>query len=207
MSLAGVLYLHDIAQKRMLGSTRMNLNMFESLVGIHRKGKFPTIALVTTQWDTVKEDVGKKREEELKAIFWKDAIEQGASVHRVHGESTHRSIIEDVLRKNKGEDTSMLIQKELVDKERPIPLTEAGQKLRYDLDTLLKHQAQIAKNAQDDERREEAEKKLELIKTQRGSLNVSFRDRVSNWKRAVRLDWYFGAGDNLVCSPRLQVIG
>lgn len=172
----------------MLGSTRMNLNMFESLVGIHRKGEFPTIALVTTQWDTVREDAGARREEELKQVFWKDAISQGASVYRA-SEGAHASIIQDILRKTKAtedENTTMLIQHELVDKERPIPLTEAGQKLRYDLADLLKHQAQIAKNAKDDEKRQETERKMAAIQAQKNALHVSFKDRVSHLLRTVR---------------------
>ncbi|KAH6905897.1 P-loop containing nucleoside triphosphate hydrolase protein [Coprinopsis sp. MPI-PUGE-AT-0042] len=190
MSLAGVLYLHDISQKRMFGSTRMNLNMFESLVGLHRKGQFPTVALVTTQWDTVvREDVGNRREDELKKTFWKDAIDRGANVYRVHGDSTHASIIQDVLGKSQeveGKSTTMLIQHELVDKERPIPLTEAGQKLRYDLDVLLKNQAQIAKNAKNDEKqRQETEKKMAAIQAQQDSLHVSFKEKLSHWARAV----------------------
>jgi hypothetical protein len=190
MILSGVLYIHNIAQQRSdVVSSKMNLEMFESLVGIGRKEALPAIALVSTHWDVIREDVGRRREEELKKTFWKDAIKHGASVHRAHGESTPRTIIEHILSlsmNRAGEETSMLIQEELVDKEIPILLTEAGQRLQYDRDTLLEHQAQIARNSKDNERRANTEKKLELTKSQRRSLNVSFKDRVSTWARSVR---------------------
>ncbi|KAH6880603.1 P-loop containing nucleoside triphosphate hydrolase protein [Coprinopsis sp. MPI-PUGE-AT-0042] len=186
MSLAGVLYLNDISQKRMLGSTRMNLKMFESLVGLRHKGTFPTIGLVTTQWDTVQEDVGIRREGELKKEFWKDAIDKGANVYRVHKDVTQASIVDDILNKSREmevKNTAMLIQHELVDKERPIPLTEAGQKLRYNLDELLKHQAEIAKSAQDDANREEANRRYSALMKQAVQVSTSMKDRITHWLR------------------------
>jgi hypothetical protein len=59
------------------------------------------------------------------------------------GESTHRSIAEDVLsRHNKG---AVLIRIEFVDRETPILQTEAGQHPRHALMGDIQHQAQIAK--------------------------------------------------------------
>lgn len=192
MTVAGVLYFHDIGQKRMLGSTRMNLRMFESLVGIGKKGRLPIIALVTSQWDLVRPEVGSQREEELKGAFWKDAIRGGAIVERVDGQGSHARIVNAVLKASEKRSekeasssqrkpqsqTSMLIQHEFVDNDVPIPLTEAGQKLRYNLDDLLKHQAEIARIAENDAKRVEAEQKLESLRRQKETLKVSVAQRI-----------------------------
>lgn len=58
MKLAGVIYLHDIAQARMLGSTRRNLDMFRKLVG---DKALDVVVLGTTKWGSVDESIARRR--------------------------------------------------------------------------------------------------------------------------------------------------
>ncbi|KAH6905912.1 P-loop containing nucleoside triphosphate hydrolase protein [Coprinopsis sp. MPI-PUGE-AT-0042] len=165
MSVAGVLYLHDIGQKQMVKSN--HLKPLENLADLHCKGLAPPIALVTTQWDTVQEELGGQRERELKQSFWKDAINKGAEVYRVRRDSTHAGIIDNILAKSqttKNSITTRLIPHEFVTMERSIPLAGSGEKVRFGSDNLLNDQAEIAKNAEDDAIRREADKRSAAIR-------------------------------------------
>jgi hypothetical protein len=85
MKLGGVIYLHDITQTRMLGTTRRNLTMFRKLVG---EDALKCVFLGTTKWRLVEPAAGAKRQEQLEAVFWKDLIDAGAQVFSVHDQDT-----------------------------------------------------------------------------------------------------------------------
>ncbi|TFK28454.1 hypothetical protein FA15DRAFT_665424 [Coprinopsis marcescibilis] len=184
-SLAGVIYLHDINQKRMLGSTRLNLKMFERLVG---KDSLPTVSLVTTQWETVRVQAGVDREKELSAEFWTDALKGGATVSRVQKTpehpKPHLDVVENVLRRHfesKAKARALLIQQELVDKERIIPLTTAGQELKYSLQHVLELQKQLGDSVDDDDRRRELVDRIEATKNQVIALSPTMKAKVRSW--------------------------
>lgn len=183
MTLAGVIYLHDIKQRRIYGSSQMNLSVFEHLIG---PNAFPTVALVTNQWDTLNDSKTDfvNREAQLKSIYWAKAIQDGATVMRVEGEDSNGKIIETVLMRHfkaGAERRVLLIQKELVEKDRFIPMTKAGQQLRYTLQELLEFQRQLAENAQDDQKRRELSEKVVRTKQQLEVLSVSLKMRLTSW--------------------------
>ena len=64
MKLGGVIYLQSIADKRMKGMTRRNLDMLCQLCGANK-----VLVLGTTNWGEVDENVGKKREQQF-VTFW-----------------------------------------------------------------------------------------------------------------------------------------
>ncbi|TFK28462.1 hypothetical protein FA15DRAFT_665433 [Coprinopsis marcescibilis] len=100
-SLTGVLYLHDITQKRIRGPT--SLKLVERLVGT---GSLSTLSFITTQWDTDTVQVGEERENELRDTFWKDALNGGATISRVHKTlehpTPHFDVVENILRRHMG---------------------------------------------------------------------------------------------------------
>jgi RNA binding exosome subunit len=141
MKLGGIIYLHDISQARMLGTTRKNFDMFRKLCGEQAERN---VILGTTKWSEVLPEVGKRREDELKGHYWNQMIASGSRVQRFQG--THesaRKIVNMIL--DSVETTEHLqIQRELVELSRYIPETEAGKTLRYTLQQLLEMQRKMA---------------------------------------------------------------
>jgi hypothetical protein len=150
MKLGGVIYLLSIADKRMKGTTLRNLEMFSQLCGDKALAR---VVLGTTNWGEVSEDVGKKREQQLDKIFWSAMTASGSKSLRF--ERTHESaeiFLDAILnqlefRAADGEILSdnivLKIQDELVELERRILETAAGQKkkLRYSLEQLRQMQS------------------------------------------------------------------
>ena len=138
MKLGGVIYLHSIADKKMKGTTRKNLDMFRKLCGDNALGR---VILGTTNWGGVKEDEGSIREQDLVEIFWKNMIELGSKPLRFdQTKESARAFLDAILKQlifdENGEilnDIPLQIQKELVALGRRIPKTKAGRELRRTL--------------------------------------------------------------------------
>ncbi|TFK19338.1 P-loop containing nucleoside triphosphate hydrolase protein [Coprinopsis marcescibilis] len=185
VTVGGIVYMGDIAQKRMYGSTRTNLEMFEKLCGLK---SYRHVVLVTTQWDTIQQKVGEAREQELRSTFWKEFIDRGATTFRATSYpgnlDGHHQILKHVIdcvdRRAYVAD-ALLIQREFVEESKRIPLTEAGQKLKYTLEELLRIQQEAAADPYNDSRRAELDKKLQETKKQILSLKVTLSDRLKRW--------------------------
>ncbi|KAH6893786.1 hypothetical protein BKA70DRAFT_1118892, partial [Coprinopsis sp. MPI-PUGE-AT-0042] len=182
--LAGLIYLSYISQKRMLGSERLNLDVFRKVCGL----EFTRIAVATTHWDAVQPLEGARRERELRGTFWRELIAQGATVHRV-GKSPEDvgTIIDAILLavSNDARAQVLQIQAELVDMEKTIPLTEAGTKLRHGLRELVelyKHQLDTTSTEQE---QEQLERDIGLALDQIERLSVPLTDRVKSWFRGL----------------------
>jgi hypothetical protein len=63
----------------MSGSAMKNLRIFSSLCG---QKAMPYVIIVTTMWGYVPEELGVKREEELKRDVWKDMVADGCKIER-----------------------------------------------------------------------------------------------------------------------------
>jgi hypothetical protein len=104
--------------------------------------------MATTHWEAVSAypEAGQIREKELKAGFWAETLTHGARYKRI--QMPQRDIgdtIEYILTKQ-FEATATQIQEELVDLDRRVAQTEAGQTL---IDTLRKRSGLRAPAAQD----------------------------------------------------------
>jgi uncharacterized protein (UPF0216 family) len=151
MKLGGVIYLHDITQTLMLGSTRRDLIIFQKLIGADALG---CVVLGTTKWALVEPAVGAQRQEQLKAQFWKEMIDSGSGVVSVCGQDTPREIVNSILHRIKTKNSKvefLMIQSELVQMRRFVPQTAAGQALKYSLDELIKLQKPQVENFSDDD--------------------------------------------------------
>jgi len=141
--LSGIIYLYEISQKRMSGSSRKNYLMFGKLCGDEAARN---IVLATSKWDMVKSDLGEDRERQL-AVFWQDLIHHGSRMARFSG--THESawrIIDSITVRDRVND--VLIQRELVDLMKFLPETQAGITLRLTLSELLEAQKKVAQDIQ-----------------------------------------------------------
>ena len=180
MKLGGVIYLHDMSQPRMLGTTRKNFEMFEVLCG---SGAAKSIVLGMTKSEDLLPDVRKKREEQLRSKFWSEMLKRGARMEHVDNtsESAWKILTLIVGFKISGDLNSMVpdpnpthplilqIQNELVELEKILPSTTAGKKLRYTLEEVLEMQKNSVKSLKSQSGgqalSEELKEKLELIES------------------------------------------
>ena len=147
MTLGGVIYLLSIADKRMKGTTRRNLDMFQQLCGDKALAR---VILGTTNWGEVDENVGKMREEQLIKTFWNTMIDSKSKSLRfdkTKGLGSAQVFLNSILdqldfdeNKEILNDNVLRIQNELVELEQRIPETAAGKELRYTLEQLLELQ-------------------------------------------------------------------
>jgi hypothetical protein len=140
MRLGGLVYLHDISQARMLGTTRKNFDMFRKLCGEHAD---KSVILGTTKWREVLPAVGERREGELKSKYWAEMISAGSKTMRFDGTSESAWDIINIILDFVEETDRLQIQHELVELSRYIPETEAGKTLRYTLEQLLEMQKRM----------------------------------------------------------------
>jgi hypothetical protein len=165
--IAGIFYLYDISQQRMLGTSRRNLNVFEKLAGICSA---KNVILVMTMWSGVKPSVGRSREEQLVQLYWHEMADQGSRVCQF--KDTYDSAWDIV--------TSLLenvplacieIQKELVDLQKQLPETDAGRALRKELQTHLEEQKARARRMLEEKTPEAKARYDEMLKQIASTLN------------------------------------
>jgi hypothetical protein len=179
--IAAILYLHEISQARMLGTSRKNFTMFTKLSGIDAARK---VALVTTKWSAVKDAVGRAREEELCHVYWARMLKHGS--HGVRFNDTYGSAWDVVISAVEGLPLEFVeIQRELVELQKCLPETDAGKALRGELKEFLELEKERAQALQ--ERRtaeaaakhEEIVKRISSIKTQIEELKIPFSMKIS----------------------------
>ena len=161
MKLAGVVYLHDITQPRMVRSTRNNFSVFNKLCG---KDAFSNIVLGTTRWSDTSLIEAQNHLEALSQTVWKDMIKRGSIVQQV--DNTRVSawvtiyLIIGRLQEQQGSTASiggslekftvLKIQQEIVNLQKEVSSTEAGRALRSGLQELLVEQKRLRDAGEED---------------------------------------------------------
>jgi hypothetical protein len=139
--LKGIIYLHQIHENKMKGSARQYLEVFRSLCGDHA---LRNVMLVTTRWDRVDQhELGDalRREQELIDKWWGSMQKMGAQVTQFHGSRGEaEAMILELVRERPS--VVLDIQRELVDGNKDLGETKAGQQLGQQV------QAQIADHQQ-----------------------------------------------------------
>ncbi|KAL0573452.1 hypothetical protein V5O48_008507 [Marasmius crinis-equi] len=140
--LAGIIYLHRITDVRMGGISARNFKIFQKLCG---EDTLKNVVIVTNRWEEVLEEKGEARQRELstKDIFFKPALDRGARIvrHLNTRESAH-AILQNLL--NNNTPLPLLIQKEMVDEDKRLLDTSAGEELNRELkETMQKHQREL----------------------------------------------------------------
>ena len=107
------------------------------------------VVLGTTNWEEVDENVGKKSAQQLDKTFWSTMTTPGwNSLRFERTQVSARVFLDAILNKMEfgpneeilSDNIVLRIQDELVELERRIPETAAGQKLRYSLEQLRQMQ-------------------------------------------------------------------
>ncbi|OCH89845.1 hypothetical protein OBBRIDRAFT_793907 [Obba rivulosa] len=166
--LSGVLYLHRISDVRMGGIARRNFSMFQRLCGVDA---LRNVVIATTRWEEVDVKTGAERQDELatKTVFFKPVLDEGAKMLRHdNGLESAQAIIRCFLR---NQPKALLIQKEMVDEDKPLSETEAGRELQRDIRAQmekhdkkmqeLREEMQEAVGEHDEELRAELDKEMQ----------------------------------------------
>ncbi|CRL21568.1 GTP-binding protein, HSR1-related [Penicillium camemberti] len=127
--LNGVIYLHSINKPRMEGSALRNLRLFRQLCG---ESPLKNVVLGTTFWGAVNEEAGKSREKELRLRpeFWGQMVERGSRMMRVTDRASALEIVDYLMPMVP---VPLEIQKEMVDQEKHLIDTAAGQHMNEEL--------------------------------------------------------------------------
>ena len=141
MILGGVIYLHDITEKRIRGTTNRNLDMFHQLCG---DKALTRVILGTTNWGGVDKITGEDREKELATNFWKTMIDSGSEILPFNRtKESARFILNTILDQFRFDENgeiknkiALRIQTELVEKGRNISETAAGQELKRQFEKM-----------------------------------------------------------------------
>ncbi|KAG5635085.1 hypothetical protein H0H81_012496 [Sphagnurus paluster] len=150
MKLAGVIYLQDITETRMLGTAWKNLDIFQKLWGNQAT---KNAVLVTTKWGYIDKDLGIAHEKQLRDGHWKRMCEKGSRMARLNSpEDDARKIVTSIVRRELPSRAALEIRRKLVDVGKFLAETEAGRYLSYKLDELLETQKSMAERLQREEK-------------------------------------------------------
>lgn len=190
--LTGIIYLHRITDVRMDGSGMRNLKMFRKLCG---DDPMKNVVIASTFWGQIEDAKAVAHEDELRAKpnFWGTMMEHGAQVRRFTG--TQQSAIDILMSFANKATVTLDIQRELVDEEKPLGETAAGNAVNeelYRLETKYKQEldriqqetaAAIAETDVKYERilrmeREQMQQKLERIHMDQDILRQERREEI-----------------------------
>lgn len=136
ISLTGIIYLHRVTDNRMSGSLLKNLELFISLCGLK---VMPKVIIATTMWSEVREEIGTRREGELKRTFWKEMLDVGCRTERfVDTQESAWHIVDCLVGSASG--GNFLITNEIVEAHLGLHETQAGITLNKQLEQLIKDQ-------------------------------------------------------------------
>ena len=137
IQLTGIIYVHRISDVKLGSSAMKNLRMFQRLCGV---GCMPSVALVTTMWNAVDHVGGLEREKQLMSgeAFWATMISQGAKVFR-HDNSKGSAMQIVSYLSNPRRPIVLDIQREMVNENRPLSETSAGQEVDAELIRMRAH--------------------------------------------------------------------
>ncbi|KAG8782102.1 hypothetical protein FRC20_007857 [Serendipita sp. 405] len=129
-----ILYLHQISDNRMAGTSSRDLELFANLCG---NAAMPNVIVVTTMWSLVANNTGKEREEQLRETFWSQMITEGCRIARFEDStaSARSIVLEEIDSLN-----TILLAQELVDKSKNLDTTAAGILLSKQLERLLQEE-------------------------------------------------------------------
>ncbi|KAL0948440.1 hypothetical protein HGRIS_011016 [Hohenbuehelia grisea] len=140
VTLSGILYFHRISDNRMAATPLKNVRMFEKLCGEDALSK---VILTTTMWDEVDEELGEHREQELRTHFWDAFISQGSTTKRFKNTPESAWGIVAGFLEASNQRFATELQQELVDLQKDLPDTRAGQEFYNTFSQLAKQRQDI----------------------------------------------------------------
>lgn len=169
----GIVYLHRIADNRMSGSSKRNIDMFKALCGY---STYSNVAIATTFWNQQDRRTFIQREAELRddPAFFGSIVTEGARLFR-HGElgqderqlrgSAH-AIIRHVVAQSRLAPVVLLIQHELVDEHKALEQTAAGVVIAGELSKVAEDYkgqlAQLQNDLKNEIKKQDTNRKTEI---------------------------------------------
>jgi len=111
------------------GLSQRNFKMFKEMCGIEAA---KNVVIVTSMWDEVPADRGEARENELKSLFFKPVLDQGAQLLR--NDNTQQSALRIIAHFIENQPVTLRIQQEIVDEHKHLDKTGAGAELLKAMD-------------------------------------------------------------------------
>ncbi|KAF9352060.1 hypothetical protein BGX26_010039 [Mortierella sp. AD094] len=140
--ISGIIYLHNITDTRMRGSSFTNLQMFARLCG---EQSYRNVVMLTGRWDSMELADAVEKENELKEKFWKEYLDAGCQLDRYGDRNDLVRIFEAILQKPP---VVLDIQREMVVEGKPLDKTVAGKYVNQELaeqkEKIEKELAEIA---------------------------------------------------------------
>jgi len=139
VKLAGVIYVHRIADYRFGGLAVKNFRMFRELCG---EKTLKNVVLMTNMWGRVTPQDGLDREQQLRDEYFLAAIAKGAQLRRHNNTpESARAILRKIL---ENDPVTLRIQRELIDEGKDIRQTRAGAELNREINEVVeKYQDEI----------------------------------------------------------------
>jgi hypothetical protein len=176
VKLAGIVYLQRIEDTRLGGAAMKNLRMFKKLCG---DNSLASVVLATTRWrhDEMEEGIRKEKELCTNAKMWKRMIDFGSKVMRQdRDEHSAGEILQYLIQRKKP--VTLDIQVELVDNNKTLNETGAGQELHAELE---KQKANYEKQL-----RELREEMSETITKMNADLKAQLQEEKEELERRLR---------------------
>ena len=163
--------------------------MFRSLCG---EDIFGNVVLGTTKWEL---DVphSELRHRELVAEYWKPLLDKGAKAVRIRDTASARKIIDGIIApgaQKTVQEIVLQIQREMVDRKKIIPETQAGKELRFTLQEVLDIQKKLLRlDSLGDEdlqaQHQEAEEKVKLLVGQIQHLKIPLSRKLRSFLKKI----------------------
>ncbi|KAJ2926644.1 hypothetical protein H1R20_g10457, partial [Candolleomyces eurysporus] len=174
MKVGGLVYMYPIYPGRITRDDISNIKVFRKICG---EGGLSKVILATTRWNTCPEQIGESREKEVWDSFWNgcsDARPQEKWMARLnHSLDSAWEIIENILERTEGSGVVLALQKQLVDKGKSLPQTDAAKELRAKILHLLEDSG--ADNSQ------ARKKRLEELAQQAKELKIPLSKRIQGY--------------------------
>ncbi|KAF1844827.1 uncharacterized protein K460DRAFT_310767 [Cucurbitaria berberidis CBS 394.84] len=184
--LNGVIYLHSLGNVRMEGSALRNLKMFRQLCG---REPLKNVILATTFWSKVTDDEALRREEQLRATpeFWGDMLDRGSTMKRLVDRPNALEIVGLLVKKPQ---VTLQIQHELVEDNKSLVDTAAGQAVNEELMRLQQKHAEDLERVQKElhEALEEKDHEMQYILEQQSQRLDKEMDKVRRQQEQLRYD-------------------
>ncbi|KAG0013605.1 hypothetical protein BGZ80_010969 [Entomortierella chlamydospora] len=130
--ISGIIYLHNIAETRMRGSSTKNLRMFSKLCG---EKSYHNVVMLTGRWGTIDQSLAEEREKQLKDNFWKMYLTAGCQIDRYRDRSDLVRIFEKILPQSQ---VVLDIQREMAVEGKSLGETAAGGEVSQEIAELTK---------------------------------------------------------------------
>jgi hypothetical protein len=183
-ALSGIIFLHRITDNRMAGSALRNLKLLTEVCGDEF---FRNVVIVTTMWDVVNRSVGESRERSLEANFWRQLINNGATLERYDSDHAPGSILRKFLNEKVSNAGMLSIQRESSHDGKPLAETSAGRAALESMQVELANTEQVMqeldgalRSAQSSFERERLERQKSKLVEKTEKMNYLIRKYTSN---------------------------